>query len=350
MNRRVISWLITGGILLLIGSSFLVYNYIATVSATHNINNASAASASKQAADYQHALQQGVNLGGTPAPNFTLQDQNGATVSLDQLHGHPIVLTFFDSLCPHADCSLIAQYINWTARDLGAKSTDVNWVALTVNPWHDTTISVKDFLKAHQVTIPMHYLLGTPTQMQPLWNDYHMQAILQSNGVVIHTTGVYVLDAQGHELMFFDEGFDPAAMSAYLQHVLSQSAQAPTTNTPSAAGQPTGTVVQRQTVQGNTIELTATPAKFGTYTFTVAVQNAQGVPVQGEKVTATLTMSDMVMAPLQVALPPINPPVPGVYQATGVLSMSGQWHAVVQVAAADGSHPLQATFDLSTTY
>src|SRR5690348_3418209 len=37
----------------------------------------------------------GTSLGGTAAPNFTLTDQNGNQVSLADLHGHPVVLTFF---------------------------------------------------------------------------------------------------------------------------------------------------------------------------------------------------------------------------------------------------------------
>lgn len=292
----------------------------------------------------------GADLGGIPAPNFSLKDQNGATVTLDQFRGRVVVLTFFDSVCPHADCSLMAQYINVTGRDLGAQAGQFGWLAVSVNPWHDTPASASAFLQSRQVTLPLHYLLGSPDQLAPVWKDYHMQAMLQPDGVVIHTTGVYVIDAVGHERAFLEEGFDPSALSAYLQQLRTQSGGAPsgaTAATPS--GTPAGTVIQSQQVSGQTVELTATPAAFGTYTFTVTVEDAQGVPVQGASVTMELTMPDMAMAPVKVTLSPLSPPVPGTYQAQGVLSMVGGWQAVVTVTPTGGA-PLTATFVFTARY
>ncbi|HEX6797636.1 MAG TPA: SCO family protein [Ktedonobacterales bacterium] len=293
----------------------------------------------------------GYDLGGSPAPNFTLTDQHGATVSLAQFHGRPVVLTFFDSVCPHADCSIMAQYLNVTARDLGAQSSRFAWIALTVNPWHDTPTSATAFLQSRQVTVPMHYLLGTPDQMAPIWKDYHMQAILQSDGIVIHTTGVYVIDAQGRERAYVEEGFDPRALSVYLGQVLKQAGSSANTSTGgTTTGQPNGTVIQSQTAKGYTVELTATPARYGTYTFTVTLEDQQGVPVQGAHVALTLTMTAMEMVPVTVNLPPIDPPIPGTYQAQGVISMVGQWKAAAAVTVPGASQPLQATFTFDAKY
>src|SRR4029079_12472234 len=113
-------------------------------------------------------------LNGVPAPDFQLQDQNGQPVSLAQFHGQPVVLTFFDSVCPHAECSLMAQYLEWSAQFLGADSSRVAWVALSVNPWHDTPETARAFLTSHKVTLPVHYVLGSVDQMSALWKAYHM--------------------------------------------------------------------------------------------------------------------------------------------------------------------------------
>lgn len=287
----------------------------------------------------------GYDLGGIPAPNFTLTDQHGDSVSLAQFHGRPVVLTFFDSVCPHADCSLMAQYINVTARDLGTQSSRFGWIALTVNPWHDTPASATAFLQSRQVTVPMHYLLGSPDQLAPIWKDYHMQAILQSDGIVIHSTGIYVIDAAGHERAYVEEGFDPRALSAYLGQVLNQAGSSAKGSTGGgSAGQPSGATIQSQTVKGYTVELTAAPAQYGTYSFTMTVEDPQGVPVQGASVSLTLTMTAMEMVPVTVALPSINPPIPGTYQAQGVISMVGQWKAVATVTIPGAPQPLQTTF------
>jgi hypothetical protein len=104
-----------------------------------------------------------------------------------------------------------------------------------------------------------------------------------------------------------------------------------------------GIVAQTQAAGPDTIALTATPDPFGTYTFIVAVRDAQGVPLQGAAVDLVLTMPDMQMAALRIHAPPIVPPVPGTYQAQGVLA-AGRWQAVVQVLAQGATHSAQATF------
>lgn len=345
MKRQQVSWLITGvGVVLLLGT-VLLYARLSARSASGNTAHGGVSSANQQSV--QRALQEGTDLGGTAAPAVTLKDQTGATISLSQFKGRPVVLTFFDSLCPHPDCSLMAQYLNWTAQDMGPHNRDIAWVAISVNPWHDTPTSVTAFLQAHQVTMPFHYLLGTPDQMAPVWSDYHMQAIEQPDGVVLHTTGVYVLDAQGRERLFLSEGFDPKVLGGYLNVLLTQPGAIPTSaaNQPSAAGQ---AITLSQSASGDTVSLTATPGQFGTYTFTISVLDTQGAPLQGAQVTMELSMPDMPMSPLHVSLAPLSPPVPGVYQAGGVLSMLGRWQAAVKISPSGEAQPIATMFTFTT--
>ncbi len=344
MNKRaIVTWSLTGALVLSLAIAGIALSRAGASAGTSHANAVLTPTAS-----VQQALKEGFDLGETPAPDFTLKDQHGASVSLAQLRGHPVVLTFFDSVCPHADCSVMAQYLDATAADLGPQTADVEWVALSVDPWHDTPATASGFLTSRQVTWPFHYLLGTPEQMKPLWDAYHMQAILQSDSIVIHTTGVYVIDAQGRERLFFEEGFDPPVLSAYLKYLLKGSGAAADA-TASTGGSTAGIVTQHTTVNGTTIDLTATPGRFGTYSYMIALGNAQGTPVQGATVSLHLTMPDMEMEPVDVTLAPLNPPIPGSYEATGVLSMAGQWQAVVQVQI-PGTAPVQATFSYTTVY
>ncbi|HEV2239358.1 MAG TPA: SCO family protein, partial [Ktedonobacterales bacterium] len=188
---------------------------------------------------------QGTSLNSVPAPDFTLTDQNGASVSLATLRGRPVVVTFLDSVCPHADCSLMAEYLTWSAQALGTRETQrVAWVAISLNPWHDTPASVAAFLTSRQVSMPVRYLLGSPAQLAPVWQAYAMQTFLQPDGVVIHTTGVYVLDAAGRERVFLPEGFDPKVLSHDLHVLLNEHgnvAVAPGT----AGGLPANTIALR---------------------------------------------------------------------------------------------------------
>jgi hypothetical protein len=104
-----------------------------------------------------------------------------------------------------------------------------------------------------------------------------------------------------------------------------------------------GAVTQAQTAGGDTITLTASADQFGMCTFTVAVRDAKGVPLQGATVDAVLTMPDMQMPALRIALSPSSPPVSGAYQAQGVLA-GGWWQAVVRVLAPGTTHAVRTTF------
>lgn len=153
------------------------------------------------------------NGGSAAASTFSLKDQTGAIVSLAQLKGKPVVLTFFDSHCPHEECLLMAQILKIVARDLGTRIHQVEWVAVSVNP-SDTLQSASAFLSGNGITFPIHYILGTHDQLAPVWAAYHIVSETNKDGIVIHSTGVYLIDPQGRERVFLGDGFDPQMLSS----------------------------------------------------------------------------------------------------------------------------------------
>ena len=74
--------------------------------------------------------------GSAPAPNFTLTDQHGRTVSLSQFRGKSVVL------CPSPTtectdiCTLLAQDVAAADRDLGAAARDVVFLSVNANPYY----------------------------------------------------------------------------------------------------------------------------------------------------------------------------------------------------------------------
>jgi protein SCO1/2 len=290
---------------------------------------------------------QGVLLGAAPAPTFTLTDQTGATVTLDSLKGRPTVFTFFDSVCPHTDCSLMAQYINFTAQDMGAETDRVNWVALSLNPWHDTPQTVDAFISNQQLKPHLSYLMGSVNQLQPLWDAFHMQSIEQSNGIVIHTTGVYLLDSQARELVFLDEGFDPHVLSGDVHQVLTKGDSAFTNQ---QGAQTSHAVTQTHTVGNMQVTLTSAPGQYGAYNFTVLAQTGNGEAVPNAKVSLDLSMPSMTMQPVHVDLQPVQPVSTGAYRADGVLSMKGQWVVDVTITPPGAAQPVVSTFSFTANY
>ena len=206
ISRRTMSWVITGALVVVVVASIFIFNGLAN-RATQTPSGPSGLL--------------GVDLGAIPATDMTLKDQNGQLVQLSKLQGKPVVLTFFDSHCPHYECPLMAVGLRSAVKSLGAQASQAEWVALSMNPT-DTPASAAAFLKNNGVTFPLHYLLGTPEELAPLWKAYHMQSMEDPSvkGVIIHSTGIYIIDQQGRERVFLDIGFDPRQRSNDIQYLL----------------------------------------------------------------------------------------------------------------------------------
>ncbi len=290
---------------------------------------------------------QGVLLGATPVPAFSLTDQNGATVTLDSLKGRPTVFTFFDSVCPHADCPLIAHYLDLTAQNLGGDAGKVNWVALSLNPWHDTPQTVTAFINNQRLSLHLTYLLGTASQLQPLWDAFHMQSIEQADGVVIHTTGVYLLDSQARELVYMDEGFDPRALGADVRLALTKGDSAFVAQQSAATS---NMITEVHTVDGMQVTLTSAPGQYGAFDYTVLLQDQQGKAISNAQVALDLSMPDMKMQPVHEDLQPVMPATTGAYRVTGVLSMKGRWVVQVTITPPGAAQPSVTTFSFDASY
>ena len=156
---------------------------------------------------------------GNPAPDFALRDQNGVTVSLQGFHGHPVVLTFMDATCTE-QCPLMVQYLNWAAQQFMSPQqvAQVEWVVISVNP-NNTPAEVTAFLAKNKPVMPLRFLLGTQSQLQPLWKAYYIAA-QPGQSDVVHTSGLYVIDQQGHERVWMDAGFNPKALAGDLKTLL----------------------------------------------------------------------------------------------------------------------------------
>ena len=164
-----------------------------------------------------------------PAPAFTLTDQKGRQVSLASLRGKVVLLTFLDPVCT-SDCPLIAQEFRGAAQVLGAKSRDVEMVAIVANPLYREITYTRAFDRQERLAgVPNWlYLTGTLAQLRQSWREYDIAAeVLSGGGMIAHPDVAYVIDQRGHTRaeLNFDPGPGTASSVSSFAVELSNAAQ-----------------------------------------------------------------------------------------------------------------------------
>ena len=145
------------------------------------------------------------------APDFSLRDQNGQTVTMSQLKGKVVALTFLYTHCPDV-CPLMASQLAAADQRLGPDASKVEIVSVSVDPLGDTLPAVKKFTEDHNLAgdANWHYLMGSPGQLQPVWADYHVGSTASSEGAiqgVDHSAMVYLTDTTGRLRVILSSNF-----------------------------------------------------------------------------------------------------------------------------------------------
>ncbi|HEX4124156.1 MAG TPA: redoxin domain-containing protein [Tepidisphaeraceae bacterium] len=89
---------------------------------------------------------------GTPAPSFSLVDQNGKTVSLADFKGKVVVLEWTNPQCPFVQRHYREKTMTTLASDFAPKG--VVWIAINSSSG-DTTATNLDWAKQNDVTYPI---------------------------------------------------------------------------------------------------------------------------------------------------------------------------------------------------
>jgi protein SCO1 len=132
----------------------------------------------------------------TPAPDFTLKDARGETVSLAEQRGKLVLITFLYTNCPDV-CPLIAANLNGALRELGAKRDQVRVLAVSVDPKGDTPKAVRAYEKLHHLVPEFRYLIGSRTELEAVWAKYKVTAVAEDPELVDHVAYTLLVDRSG---------------------------------------------------------------------------------------------------------------------------------------------------------
>jgi protein SCO1/2 len=153
-------------------------------------------SSSSTASTVVNGFAGGLRPPGIPPEDFHLTDQDGKPVSLSEYRGDVVVLTFMYSTCQDT-CPVTAQQIRGAMDQLGH---DVPALAVSVDPANDNPFHAKRFLLDQHLTDRMRFVLGSRSQLQPIWKAYGIQP--QGQGFE-HSAYVLLIDKQGRQRIGF---------------------------------------------------------------------------------------------------------------------------------------------------
>jgi protein SCO1/2 len=151
---------------------------------------------------------QGTDLEKFASPDFQLTDANDNPFRLSDQKGKVVALTFLYTNCPD-ECPLIAERFRESAVLLGKDAADVRFVAVSLDPEHDTSEAIRSFLKAHQVESILTYLKGSRPELAAVWKQYYISVLPPSlTGIVTHQSRVVVIDRNGLQRSNFGPDLD----------------------------------------------------------------------------------------------------------------------------------------------
>jgi protein SCO1 len=133
---------------------------------------------------------------GTVAANFSLRDARGAHVSLAGERGKVVLLTFLYTHCVDV-CPGIAHDLNDVLRRLGRDRRDARVIAVSVDPKFDTPAAVRNFEATYRLLPQFRYLVGSRSELRPVWQAYNVLVVPRSSDLFGHSTPIYLVDGRG---------------------------------------------------------------------------------------------------------------------------------------------------------
>jgi protein SCO1/2 len=129
---------------------------------------------------------------GLRAPDFSLRNQDGEVVSMRELRGQPVIVTFLYTTCEET-CPAQAQTSRGALDELGE---DVPALAIAVDPPRDTPERARAFLSEQRALGRIDFVLGDRAELRPLWKGF---AIRPQSVTEEHQARFTLVDKRGFQ-------------------------------------------------------------------------------------------------------------------------------------------------------
>lgn len=164
------------------------------------------------------------NEGQRAAPDFTLTDQGGQSISPAAYHGRPLIITFIDPLCRNL-CPLEAKVLNEVDERLPV-SQRPTIIAVSVDIYADTHADLMLDFRRWGLVPQWEWAVGTPSRLQAVWKRYYAEVEVQTKHIagttvhyITHSEMAYVVDGKGYERALFSWPFTAKAVKKTLLQI-----------------------------------------------------------------------------------------------------------------------------------
>jgi protein SCO1/2 len=159
-----------------------------------------------------------------PAPAFTLTTQDERRLSLGDLRGKVVVLTFIYTTCTDT-CPLLTAKMASLQPRLGADfGRRVFFVSVSVDPERDTPARLKGYGAAHGAKLDgWAFVTGTPAEIREVARRYGIYQRKTARGDIDHTFLTSVIDQRGLlRVQYMGVRFEPTELLTDVRTLLGE--------------------------------------------------------------------------------------------------------------------------------
>ena len=159
-----------------------------------------------------------------PAPELSLTTQDGQRLSLKELRGKVVAVTFIYTSCADT-CPLLTAKMAGLQAALGADfGPKVFFLSITVDPERDTPAVLQRYAQAHGANLAgWAFLTGSPTEIRQVARRYGIYYRKTSRGDVDHTFLTSLVDQSGTlRVQYLGVRFDPDELLRDLQTLVQE--------------------------------------------------------------------------------------------------------------------------------
>ncbi len=156
----------------------------------------------------------GDSVGSEVAPALRLTDYHGHRVDLAALKGRPVLVAFLYTHCEDL-CPVVASKVHTADALLAPGTPKPVFLAVSVDPEHDTPASATKFNREHKTMGEIDWLLGSRPEMEKAWKAWKVlpERAKGDPEVIEHSADITGIGADGKIHVLYPPSFKPALLA-----------------------------------------------------------------------------------------------------------------------------------------